>query len=235
MHRYGIPVAVAIAAAIIAFFFFSGYIALPLKTINSSTLPFIKTENGSATKQFPVGFTLKGDQPYSVIFSTDERNDMKVYMYWYVWNHDGNQKKDDPEPVFVYYKGSFGTPSSDNGAGSLFAIAHRIHYQWTVKYDGIITQGNNPVITFMTSSHTPDNSYPIEPSKYEQVKLDPKQERSVPYQGKDPWTVIDTTASIERSIMYALATGGGAFVISAAIARSKTKNKTSHTDNTLSQ
>lgn len=234
---YATAVAIGIIAAIIVFVIFSGYLVVPIKAINSSLTPFIKTENASSAKQFfPVSFALKGDQPYRVVYATDERNNMKVYMYWYVWNHDANQKRDDPEPVFVYYQGSFGAPA--NGGGSIFAIAHRTHYQWTVKYDAIITQGsgNNPVITFTMSSHTPANSYPLEPSKYEPVKLDPTQQpqSSIRYQGsnQDPWTIVDMTSTLEHSTLYALAGGAGALIVSAAVVRSR-RNKVSYRGHTV--
>ncbi len=231
--RYIVPVAIGIITAVVTFSFFSGLLAFPIKIISSYIIePLLKLSNHNNTssnqqqQQYPVAFTLKGDQPYKVIYSTEEQNDILVYEYWYVWNHDGSQKIDDPEPIFVYYKGLFGYSSSDIKNSVIpFALAHREHYRWTIKYDGIITQGNNPVITFLTASHTPENNYPIQPKTYEEVKLKPKQETLIPYEGKDPWRILDMTRVVEHSLLYASAAGACAFAVSLWATNRSTKRK----------
>ena len=96
----------------------------------------------------PVVYAPAGDAPANTTFNTQTFGDVVVYMYWADWNHHGpTANAFNTEPVFVYYLGSSQQP---------FAEAQRVHYQWRVKFTGIVMQGTtHPVWSYVTDYDIP--------------------------------------------------------------------------------
>ena len=95
----------------------------------------------------PVTYVPAGDQPVNASYNVQVFGDVVVYEYWANWDHHGPTPGTfNTEPVFVYYLGSSQQP---------FAEAQRVHYQWRVKFTGIVMQGDHPVWSYVTDYDVP--------------------------------------------------------------------------------
>ena len=141
---------------------------------------------------------MRSDPPLKLIVKVDRKQGFVCIQYWYYWNHDGYELRDDYEPIFVYVKPS----------GEIHALAFRVHYNWRIKFEPIV-EDSHVVITFLTSYHTPVNNYPpLNVSEYFiEFSLPPSLDE-VP-EDINPWDIVSiegypTLQQLIRSIILSL-------------------------------
>ena len=70
--------------------FMISYIVYPLTVVSDIQL---------IEKYLPVTYVLKNDPPLKLIVKVDRKQGFACIQYWYYWNHDGFELRDDYEPV----------------------------------------------------------------------------------------------------------------------------------------
>ncbi len=95
----------------------------------------------------PKGYVHPVDQPDKLIAWIGGWKGYKVIEYWYHWNYDGHEIKDDWEPVILLIDGNLTR-----------AVAVRMHYTWRVAYI-FPEEDGRPVVSFATLWHTPYLKY----------------------------------------------------------------------------
>ena len=157
----------------------------------------------------PITYAPAGDMPLNMTYNVYTSGNVVVYEYWANWNHDGPHCCFDTEPVFVYYQG---------GSSQPFAEAQRVHYQWRVKYDGFVMQGDHPVWSYETSYHTPSLGYP-DPLEGSESLTNGNWIQAPPPTSDcgisgpcnppvDPMQIVSLTPQVEKAVLY----GGGSFL-----------------------
>ena len=100
----------------------------------------------------PEAYVRFDDQPDSVIAHLTQYGRLKVIEYWYHWNYDGFEERDDYEPVVVYVLDD-----------EVYAVASRIHYQWSVDYNPPVVNRTHVLVSFAYLWHTPMFINPLSP------------------------------------------------------------------------
>jgi len=107
----------------------------------------------------PKGYVHPADQPDKIVVWFDTWKGYKVIEYWYHWNYDGHEIKDDWEPVILLIDGNVTK-----------AVAVRMHYMWRVAYT-FPEEDGKLVVSFATLWHTPYLKYPN--PDWSEVKVNP--------------------------------------------------------------
>ena len=133
MLRYVKP-AVIFALTFLVFIFFYGVVALPFSIERISDLK-------------PILYGYENDPPENVYVMVDAKSGYTLYAYWAYW---ANHRKAEYEPFAVIY----------NPEGKIYAFITREHWEWRVKFTGIIQENNRVIVYFLAETHTPFNTYP---------------------------------------------------------------------------
>jgi len=112
------------------------------------------------SEHLPESYAKPDDMPDKLVVKTGRYQGMDVYEFWYHWNYDGAEQKDDWEPVVVFVDGD-----------KIVAASARWHYNWRTIFTPP-SNGTHVYITMLYRYHTPMFKTPEE--GYERITLMPE-------------------------------------------------------------
>jgi len=139
-------------------------------------------------EHLPEAYAQPGDMPDRLVVKTGSYQGLDVYEFWYHWNYDGSEMRDDWEPVVAFFD-----------SGEVVAVSARWHYNWRTIFSPP-SNGTHVYVTMLYGYHTPMFRTPDE--GMERIILIP--EFSQTPEDIDYGNLIEVISPLRHSIVAAL-------------------------------